>query len=121
MEKAGLVAALILLLCLLTCGCTITNGVFTGMSSSSAETSLSVSYQSFDGSIAKRLALQKDDNIIFSLEGDTALSAAVKQDGTQIFCITDGSVFTVPENGKYDFAVFGESENGAFALSWQIE
>ncbi len=119
--KAGTAAALILLIAVLACGCTITSGIFSGMSQASTDTSLSASYQSFDGSFARRLTLHKGDNAVFSLEGGEGLCAAVKQHGEPIFSITDGSVFIAPENGKYDFAVSGESESGAFTLSWRIE
>jgi len=102
-------------------GCTITSGVFTGMSSNSSETSLNASYISFDGSITKRLPLKADDEVHFAYQGDDGVKGAVKQNGEEMFGITDSSVFTVPSDGTYDFTVEGSAKEGAFSLSWSIE
>ena len=88
--RIGIAAMLILLFTVLTCGCTISNGIFTGMSQSSTDTSLSASYQSFDGSLARRLTLNKGDNVLFYMEGGEGLAAAVRQNGEPIFNITNG-------------------------------
>lgn len=119
--KLILILSAILMLTALLCGCTITSGVFMGMSHSSSDTSLSASYLKFDGSIAKRVSLKADDEVHFSYQGDDGLTAAVKQGGDVITDITDTGEFTVPADGTYDFKVEGSAENGAFSLSWSIE
>ncbi len=101
------------------CGCTVSNGVFIGMAQSSTDKSLSVSYISFDGSIEKRVPLKAGDEIKFSIEGE-GLAAAVIKDGKQIFDITDGGIFNVPEDGTYAFRLSGKAKNGSFKLAWEI-
>ncbi len=119
--KLILILSIILMLALLLCGCTITSGVFTGMSHNSSDTSIGASYLTFDGSIAKRLSLKADDEVSFVFQGEDGLMAAVKQGDDVITDITDGSEFTVPADGTYDFTVEGEATEGAFSLSWSIE
>lgn len=119
--KLILILSIILMIALLLSGCTITSGVFTGMSRNSSETSISASYLTFDGSIAKRLSLKADDEVSFRYQGDDGLMAAVKQGGDVITDITDSSDFTAPADGTYDFTVEGSAKNGAFSLSWSIE
>ncbi len=103
------------------CGCTITNGVFTGFSYNATDEGINASYASFNGSIAQRLSLKEDDQITFSYTKDEGLKAAVKQDGAEIFEISDSLTFTVPADGTYDVSVGGKAADGAFSLSWQID
>lgn len=103
----------------LACGCTISSGVFTGMSQSSTDTSLSASYVSFDGSLARRVSLKAGDEVTFGIEGGDGLEAAVMKGGESVCEITDGAVFTAAEDGAYDFTLRGKAENGSFALTWQ--
>ena len=49
------------------------------------------------------------------------LQAIVRKDGETLCEIADRRTFTVPADGRYAFAVEGETEDGAFALSWEIE
>jgi hypothetical protein len=120
MKKAS-IFIVVLLLSVFLCGCTITSGVFAGMSYNSSDTSLSASYRSFDGSITQRLSLKADDEVSFSYQGDDGLAAKVKQSGDVIADIADGSVVTVPTDGTYDFIVEGEAKAGAFSLTWSVE
>jgi hypothetical protein len=119
--KLIFILATVLMLSVLLSGCTITSGVFTGMSSNSSDTSLNASYISFNGSITKRLPLKADDEVHFAYQSDDGLNGAVKQNGKEMFSITDSSVFTVPSDGTYDFTVEGSGKEGAFSLSWSIE
>ena len=91
------------------------------MGHSSTDTSLSAGYTGFDGSLAKRVSLKAGDVVTFGLEGGEGLSAAVIRDGEALCDITDGSKFTAPEDGRYDFAMRGKAENGSFSLSWRVE
>lgn len=119
--KMILVFAIIMVLAVLLCGCTITSGVFMGMSYNSSDTSLTANYKSFDGSITKRLSLKADDEVSFAFQGDSGFNTTVKQSGEELAVITDGSEFTVPADGTYDFTVEGKATDGAFSLSWSIE
>jgi hypothetical protein len=102
-------------------GCTVSNGVFMGMSQQSGDTSISASYVSFDGSLARSVPLEAGDAVSFSYEGGEGLRAFVKQNGQELGGITDGGTFSASADGQYAFVVEGEAENGAFSLSWQIE
>ena len=102
-------------------GCTVSSGVFMGFSQQSGDTSLSASYVSFDGSLARSVALKAGDEVSFSCEGGEGLKATVKQNGQELFEIDDDAVYTVPADGRYAFAIEGNAENGAFTLSWQID
>jgi hypothetical protein len=115
-------AALVLVVAtaILACGCTVSNGVFMGMAQSSTDKSLSASYISFDGSLARSVSLKAGDEVKFSLEGGEGLSAAVMKGGKSVFGITDGGVFTAAEGGTYDFTLSGKAENGSFSLGWQV-
>ncbi len=119
--RKGTAIALILFTIALSSGCTISSGVFMGMSRSSTDTSLSASYVSFDGSLARRVSLNAGDTVRFSLEGGAGLDAVVAKGGKELFCITDGVKFTAFEDGSYDFMLKGKAKNGSFALSWTIE
>ena len=101
-------------------GCTVSSGVFTGMSQQSSDTSLSASYVSFDGSLARSVSLKAGDKVSFSYEGGNDLTASVEQNGNVLFAITDGSTYTAQADGQYAFALEGKAENGAFTLSWKI-
>lgn len=101
-------------------GCTVSSGVFTGMSQQSSDTSLGASYISFNGSLARSISLKAGDEVSFSFEGGADLNAAVKQNGKALLEITNGASYTVPADGQYAFAVEGKAENGAFTLSWQV-
>ncbi len=118
-------AAVLIMLCLLAgallAGCTVSNGVFTGMSHSSTDTTLSASYISFDGAYARLVPLKAGDEITFSLTGGEELNAAVERDGEELFSISGGNTFTAPEDGTYTFVMEGEGSNGSFSLSWVIE
>ncbi len=120
-KKEWLVITAVVVMVGLLCGCTVSNGVFTGMSQQSSETSLSSSYVSFDGSLARRVSLKSGDEVSFSLEGGEGLQAVVKKDGEVICDITDGTTLTVNAEGSYLFTLQGEAKNGAFTLSWTIE
>lgn len=111
--------ALVIALAVLACGCTISSGVFTGMSQSSTDISLTASYVSFDGSLARRVSLKAGDEVTFGLEGGDGLEAAVMKGGESVCAIADGAVFTADEDGTYDFTLRGKAENGSFALTWQ--
>lgn len=115
-------AALVLVIATaaLACGCTVSNGMFTGMAQSSTDKSLSASYVSFDGSLARSVSLKAGDEVTFSLEGGEGLLAAVMKGGGSVFGITDGGVFTAAEAGTYEFGLSGKAENGSFTLSWQV-
>lgn len=119
MRKAYAIFAL-LALCLLA-GCTVSNGVFVGMSQSSTDTSLNASYASFSGSVERRVTLEEGDVVTFRYEGGEGLCALVKQDGEERMEISDGAVFTAAADGSYAFAVEGEAKDGAFLLSWQVD
>lgn len=125
MRKNRVIAAIVIALSLLAAtllgGCSVTSGVFTGMSQSSTETSLSASYLSFDGSFARIVPLHTGEEVTFSLSGGEGLDAAVEKDGKDIFSISDGNTFTVPEDGTYTFVMAGEDNNGSFSLSWEIK
>ena len=101
-------------------GCTVSNGVFMGMSQQSSDTSLGASYASFDGSLARSIVLKAGDEVSFSCEGGEGLKAIVKQNSQELFEIADGAIYTVPTDGQYAFAVEGKAKDGAFTLSWQI-
>ncbi len=118
---AAAVIALSLMAAALLGGCSVTSGVFTGMSESSTETSLSASYISFDGSFARQMSLQSGDEVTFSLSGGEGLDASVEKDGEDIFSISGGNAFTAPEDGTYTFIIQGENNNGSFSLSWEVE
>lgn len=120
MKKISIIAVALLVSVLL-CGCTITSGVFTGLNHNSSDTSLNASYISFDGSITKRLPLKADDEVHFAYQDDDGLKGAVKQNGDEMFNITNSSVFTAPSDGTYDFTVEGNAKEGSFSLSWSIE
>jgi hypothetical protein len=119
--RKGTAIALILIAAALIAGCTISSGVFTGMAQSSSDTSLSASYISFDGSVARRVNLKAGDTVTFRLEGGNGLQALVIKSGEELFSIADGAVFTVTEEGSYDFTLKGKAENGSFSLSWAVE
>lgn len=119
--RKGAAAALVLLTIVIAAGCTISSGVFVGMSQSSTDTSLSASFVSFDGSLARRVSLKAGDTVTFSLEGGEGLSAVVTKGGEEIFAITDGAAFTAPEGGSCDFALKGKAKDGSFSLSWTID
>jgi hypothetical protein len=118
--KKIFILTLAMLLCVLICGCTITNGVFTGFSYHSSETSLQASFISFDGSITRRVSLKADDEVLFSYDGGDGLSAVVRKDGVELFDISGSSEFTAPSDGSYDFTVEGSAVDDVFSLSWQI-
>jgi hypothetical protein len=109
--------ALILLTAAAACGCMISSGVFIGINRTSTDTSLSASFRSFDGSLARRVKLEAGDEVTFSLEGGEGLRAVVTKGG-ELFDITDGGVFTAPEDGYYDFALKGKAKDGWFSLTW---
>lgn len=119
--KKALILMMILVLCMLICGCTITSGVFTGFSRQSSDTSISASYLSFNGSMTKRLSLKEDETLRFAYEGRDGLRAIVEQGSNELCDISDGCTFTVPAQGTYDFTVEGNAQDGAFSLSWEIE
>lgn len=119
--RKGVAIALVLLMAAIAAGCTISNGVFTGMNQSSNDTSLSASYISFDGSLAKRVSLKAGSEVTFSLEGGDGLKAVVTKGGEELFTITEGAAFTAPEDGSYDFTLKGKAENGSFSLKWQVD
>ena len=103
------------------CGCTVSSGVFVGMSQRSSDTSLSASYASFDGSLTRSVLLNEGDEICFHYEGGAGLQAVVRKDGEVLCEIADGTTFTVPADGRYAFAVEGEAKDGGFALAWEID
>ena len=119
--------AMVLVLAIAVCtaavlgGCTVSNGVFTGMSQQSGDISLGASYVSFDGSLARSISLKEGDKVSFSYEGGSDLAAAVKQNGETLFEISSGAVYTVQADGQYAFVVEGKDKNGAFSLSWEID
>lgn len=117
--RKGAVIAIVLLAAVLAAGCTISNGVFTEMNQSSNDNSLSASYISFDGSLAKRVSLKAGGEVTFSLEGGGGLKAVVTKGGEELLAITDGAAFTAPDDGSYDFTLKGKAENGSFSLSWK--
>jgi plastocyanin len=119
-KKTAIIAMAGLIL-FLACGCTVSNGVFTGMSQQSSDTSLSASYISFDGSLARQVSLKAGDTVSFSFEGGEGLQAAVKQDGEVLCEIADGTTFEAPADGRYAFTVEGIAKNGAFTLTWKAE
>lgn len=104
----------------LLCGCTVSHGIFSGMSQNATDTTLSASYLSFDGSLAKRVALEQGDVLTFSLSGGEDLPASVRLDGLSVCEITDGAAFTAPEKGTYELTLAGKAQNGSFLLSWKI-
>jgi hypothetical protein len=117
--RKGVAVALVLLVVTFAAGCTTSNGVFTGFSHSSTDTSLSASYVSFNGSLTRRVELKAGDEVTFSLEGGEGLEASVMKDGEPLAAILDGGTFTATESGNYDFGLKGKAENGSFTLSWQ--
>lgn len=119
--KKAMVGSLVLILVVLICGCTITQGVFTCMSYQSSDTSLAANYQKFDGSIAKRVSLKAGDEVSFSYQPGEGLQAVVKQGKEELCVITDGGTFTAPDDDSYDYTVQGSAKIGAFLLSWEIE
>jgi len=119
-KKWAVIAPVVLALGLL-CGCTVSNGVFTGMSQQSSETSLSASYISFDGSMARRVPLKAGAVVNFCLEGGEGLQAVIKRNGEVVCEIADGTTFTADADGNYLFMMEGEAKNGAFTLSWKAE
>lgn len=121
MRKRIIILALVMLLVVLVCGCTIKSGVFIGFNYQSSDTSLEASYLKFDGSLLKRVPLKEGDTVTFSYEGDDELQTVVKKGGEELCGITDGSTFTAQEDGNYDFTAQGNTENGAFSLSWEIQ
>ena len=121
MKRKVIATVLILITAVLVCGCTVKSGVFTGLSQSSSGTTLSASYRNYDGAIWRRVTLEEVDTVRFELSGGDGLDAVVKKDGEAVFSIVDGSVFTAPSDGSYNFAVQGQAENGSFSLSWQVE
>lgn len=120
-KKITLLLAIAVLAAGILGGCTVSNGVFMGLSQQSGNASLSASYISFDGSLARTISLKAGDELSFRYVGDEGLRAIVKQDGQELFEITDSAVYTVPIDGRYAFIVDGKAENGAFSLSWQID
>ena len=113
--------ALSLLTAVLLGGCSVTSGVFTGMSQSSTETSLSASYVSFDGMFSRQVPLKSGEEVTFSLSGDDGLNAYIESNGEEVLRISDGSAYTAPEDAIYIFAVKGKAENGAFSLTWEVD
>ena len=101
-------------------GCTISSGVFIGMVQQSSDTTLGARYQSFDGSMGRRVSLNAGDEVSFAYAGDDGLRAVVKRNGEELCEITHGASFTAPEDGRYTFSVEGEAKDGSFALAWEI-
>lgn len=91
------------------------------MSQSSSKTSLSASYNRFDGSLARRVSLNEGDEVSFILTGGNGLEAVVMDGTDAVFDILDGDVFTAPKDGRYDFTLQGQAENGSFSLNWQLK
>jgi hypothetical protein len=120
-KKFTILVVLMMIAAAIIAGCTVSSGVFIGMSEQSGDTSLSASYVSFDGSLARSVSLKAGDEVRFSYEGGEGLHAAVRQGGEELGEIADGSSFIAPEDGSYMFTVEGEAKNGTFALSWEIE
>lgn len=121
MKKAGAALVIVLMLMVIMAGCTIKNGVFLGFNDEATDTSLSASYVSFDGSIAKRLSLKADDQVHFNFEGGEGLCAVVIKDSKELCEIADDTTFEAAADGTYDFAVKGTAKKGAFSLSWSVE
>ncbi len=119
-RKIAMLLAAMAVTAVLAGGCTVSHGVFTGMSEQSSDTSLSASYASFDGSLSRRVQIGEGDTVTFRYEGGEGLRAAVKQGEDTLCEIADGTVFTAPEDGRYLFGIEGEAKNGAFTLSWEI-
>ncbi len=107
MKGAAIAAGAVLILCL-ACGCTVSNGVFVGMSQQSSDTSLSASYVSFDGSLARSVPLKAGDAVRFHYEGGEGLRVTVKKGGEVLCEIADGTVFAAPADGSYAFTVEGK-------------
>ena len=119
--KRVVILILALVLSVLLCGCTVTNGLFTGFSYNATDKAINASYASFNGSITQRLSLKEGDALTFRYTEDESLKAAVKQNGTPICTVADLQTFTVPADGIYDVSVEGKSAGGAFSLAWQID
>lgn len=120
MKKSALLFVALMLSALL-CGCTISSGLFTGFSYNASDKGISASYASFNGSITQRVSLKEGETLSFRYTEDESLKAAVKQNDTVLYDITDSSAFTIPKDGSYDFSVEGKSSGGAFSLSWEID
>ena len=119
--RAALVLLIVVLVTVMVCGCTVKSGVFIGFTERSSDTSLSASYASFDGSLARRVSLKAGDMVRFRYEGGEGLRAAVRQSGNELCEITDGATFTAPEDGTYSFGVEGKAKDGSFSISWQTD
>ncbi len=120
MKKVMLLIILLTLAAILG-GCTLMSGVFTLMSSNSTDHSIGASYASFNGFMAQRLSLKEGDTVTFSYTEDDNLKATVKQDNAVLCDIADSSTFAAPKDGTYEFSVEGQSTDGAFSLSWEID
>ena len=121
MIKKAMMLLLILILALAICGCTVSHGMFMGLSQHADDTALQASYLKFDGSLAQRVSLEDGDEVRFYFEGDDGLEAVVKRNQEEVCVIVDGDTFTAPKDGRYDFTIEGSAEDGTFSLTWDIE
>jgi hypothetical protein len=120
-SKKIIAIALVAAIAALACGCTVSNGLFVGMAHSSTDTSLSASYVSFDGSLARRVSLKAGDEVTFGLEGGDGLRAVAAKGGEELFDIADGAMFTAPEDSVYYFMLKGKAKDGSFSLTWKVD
>lgn len=119
-RKIYLILIAIIIITLL-CGCTITKGTFIGIDQESSDTYLKVSYIKFNGSITRKMDLKEGDQVSFSYESNDNLQAVIRKGDEDILEIADGSTYTAPEDGRYNFIVEGKASDGDFELTWEID
>jgi plastocyanin len=118
--KTAAAVIAVLMILVLSAGCSMTNGTFLMLNEQKSDTSFGASYKEFNGSMARKLDLKAGDRVTFRYLEDEALKASVQQGKDILFEIGDESEFTVPEDGKYTFKVEGTSADGEFLLSWDV-
>jgi hypothetical protein len=118
--KIAVTLTAILMILVLSAGCSMTNGTFLMLNEQKSDTSFGASYKEFNGSMARKLDLKAGDSVTFRYLEDKELKASVELGDEVLLEIGDESVFTAPEDGKYTFRIEGISVDGEFLLSWDV-
>jgi hypothetical protein len=118
--KIAVTLTAILMILVLSAGCSMTNGTFLMLNEQKSDTSFGASYKEFNGSMARKLDLKAGDRLTFRYLEDDALKASVQQGNEILLEIGDESIFTAPEDGGYTLKVEGVSADGEFLLSWDV-
>jgi hypothetical protein len=118
--KIAVTLTAVLMILVLSAGCSMTNGTFLMLNEQKSDTSFGASYKGFNGSMARKLDLKAGDSVTFRYLEDKELKASVELGDEVLLEIGDESVFTAPEDGSYTFKIEGVSADGEFLLSWDV-